>query len=176
MPPLIHSPNIRRPSLIHSFTIHTRRSHSTYSTPSARYGQDLPRESGHNLASLLRNMAQLDGLHWIRILYAYPSYFDDDLINEIATNPKVRYGSSTTLSYLGGLRLSYSQRLYDGRPSQCATLVGATPTLVGATPTLVSITPVCAAIRFLMLLPLSALLLSLLLQLHCSSTATHFYY
>jgi hypothetical protein len=26
----------------------------------------------------------------LRILYAYPSYFDDELIEEIATNPKAR--------------------------------------------------------------------------------------
>jgi hypothetical protein len=28
----------------------------------------------------------------MRILYAYPSYFDDELVQEIATNPKVGDG------------------------------------------------------------------------------------
>ena len=37
----------------------------------------------------MRELSQIEGLHWIRILYAYPSYFSDDLIDEIATNPKV---------------------------------------------------------------------------------------
>ena len=37
----------------------------------------------------MMEMSHIEGLHWIRILYAYPSYFSDDLIDEIATNPKV---------------------------------------------------------------------------------------
>lgn len=37
----------------------------------------------------MSELAQLDGLRWMRILYAYPSYFDDQLIQEIARNPKV---------------------------------------------------------------------------------------
>lgn len=37
----------------------------------------------------MKELSQIEDLHWIRILYAYPSYFSDDLIDEIATNPKV---------------------------------------------------------------------------------------
>ena len=37
----------------------------------------------------MRELAQIEGLHWMRILYAYPSYFTDELIDEIASNPKV---------------------------------------------------------------------------------------
>jgi ribosomal protein S12 methylthiotransferase len=47
------------------------------------------RRGGARLADLMREMAKVDGLHWIRILYAYPSYFSDELIDEIASNPKV---------------------------------------------------------------------------------------
>jgi hypothetical protein len=50
----------------------------------------LRRRDGHGLAQLLSELAQLDGLRWMRILYAYPSYFDDELIQEIARNPKVQ--------------------------------------------------------------------------------------
>ncbi|EFJ53100.1 hypothetical protein VOLCADRAFT_127348 [Volvox carteri f. nagariensis] len=53
-----------------------------------QYGMD--RRDGRDLAQLLRELSQLEGLHWIRILYAYPSYFNDALIDEIATNPKAR--------------------------------------------------------------------------------------
>jgi tRNA A37 methylthiotransferase MiaB len=42
------------------------------------------------LAQLLRELSELPGLRWLRILYAYPSYFDDELVAEIANNPKVR--------------------------------------------------------------------------------------
>ena len=51
-----------------------------------RYGMD--RRDGKGLAELLRELGRLEGLRWIRILYAYPSYFDDALIDEISSNPK----------------------------------------------------------------------------------------
>ena len=52
-----------------------------------QYGQD--RRDGKGLAQLMHELGKLEGLQWMRILYAYPSYFTEDLINEIATNPKV---------------------------------------------------------------------------------------
>lgn len=52
-----------------------------------QWGQD--RRDGKNLAHLLRALSEIEGLHWIRILYAYPSYFNEELIDEIASNPKV---------------------------------------------------------------------------------------
>ena len=52
-----------------------------------QYGQD--RRDGRGLAELMRELAEIDGLHWIRILYAYPSYFTEELIDEIANNTKV---------------------------------------------------------------------------------------
>ncbi len=48
----------------------------------------MDRRDGKGLAELLHELGQLDGLRWMRILYAYPSYFDDALIDEIASNPK----------------------------------------------------------------------------------------
>jgi hypothetical protein len=60
-----------------------------------RYGQD--RRDGQGLAELLRELGKLEGLRWIRILYAYPSYFTEDLIDEIANNPKVRWWLSPPL-------------------------------------------------------------------------------
>lgn len=52
-----------------------------------QYGQD--RRDGKGLAQLMHELGKLEGLQWMRILYAYPSYFTDDLIDEIASNPKV---------------------------------------------------------------------------------------
>ncbi|EIE24277.1 MiaB-like tRNA modifying enzyme [Coccomyxa subellipsoidea C-169] len=51
-----------------------------------QYGMD--RKDGNSLAELMAELGKLEGLHWMRILYAYPSYFSDALIDEIASNPK----------------------------------------------------------------------------------------
>ncbi len=40
-------------------------------------------------ADLFRKISGIDGIEWIRLLYAYPSHFPDDLIKEIAENPKI---------------------------------------------------------------------------------------
>lgn len=59
-----------------------------------QYGMDFPKTPGtegrRSLAELLRELGKIEGLKWMRILYAYPSYFSEELIDEIATNPKVR--------------------------------------------------------------------------------------
>jgi len=52
-----------------------------------RYGEDL---YGYlRLSELLKELNKLDNLHWIRILYCYPTYFADDLIETIANSEKV---------------------------------------------------------------------------------------
>jgi ribosomal protein S12 methylthiotransferase len=51
------------------------------------YGLDLYGKV--RLAELLRELDQVEGLDWIRILYAYPIYFTDDLIETIATSKKI---------------------------------------------------------------------------------------
>ena len=53
-----------------------------------QYGMDRPAD-GRGLADLLAALAALPGLKWIRLLYCYPSYFSEALIEEIATNDKV---------------------------------------------------------------------------------------
>lgn len=35
----------------------------------------MDRKDGSNLAELMHELGKLEGLHWMRILYAYPSYF-----------------------------------------------------------------------------------------------------
>lgn len=51
------------------------------------YGTDLYGRKA--LPELLRKLSLIKGLAWIRILYTYPEEIDDELIEEIATNPKV---------------------------------------------------------------------------------------
>ncbi len=51
------------------------------------YGLDLYRKLV--LDELLRKLEAVKGVEWIRLLYCYPSYVTDRLIDEVARNPKV---------------------------------------------------------------------------------------
>ncbi len=51
------------------------------------YGVDIYGEK--KLPELLRNISLIDEIEWIRILYCYPEHINDELINEMAENPKV---------------------------------------------------------------------------------------
>jgi ribosomal protein S12 methylthiotransferase len=51
------------------------------------YGRDLHLKSA--LASLLRQMEPIPGLSWIRLLYAYPTGIDEDLIQTLAESKKI---------------------------------------------------------------------------------------
>ena len=52
-----------------------------------RYGTDL--YGKRSLAALCRELAKIEGIEWIRLHYLYPDQFDDELIDEIASNDKV---------------------------------------------------------------------------------------
>jgi ribosomal protein S12 methylthiotransferase len=52
-----------------------------------RYGSDLT--GGVTLETLVRRLAEIDGLKWIRLLYAYPDGITDALIELIRDEPKV---------------------------------------------------------------------------------------
>jgi ribosomal protein S12 methylthiotransferase len=52
-----------------------------------RYGEDL--YGKRSLAELCRRLAAVGGVQWIRLHYLYPEAFDDELIDEIASNAKV---------------------------------------------------------------------------------------
>lgn len=54
-----------------------------------QFGSDWGEADERRLADLLRELGELEGLHWIRLLYCYPSYFSEALVEEIANNPKV---------------------------------------------------------------------------------------
>lgn len=51
------------------------------------YGKDIYGKK--NLAELLHEISKIDGIEWIRLMYAYPSKFPDDVIAEIKSNPKI---------------------------------------------------------------------------------------
>jgi tRNA-2-methylthio-N6-dimethylallyladenosine synthase len=52
-----------------------------------RYGKDVP--DGPNLANLLRQVHEIDGLERIRFLTSHPIYMHDDLLDAVAELPKV---------------------------------------------------------------------------------------
>ncbi len=56
---------------------------------STAYGTDLPAGERTTLAKLLHELEGVEGLRWIRLLYAYPSAVTEELIAETARNPKV---------------------------------------------------------------------------------------
>ena len=51
------------------------------------YGKDL--YGAPSLSCLLRELTKIENLKWIRLLYCYPHYFSDELIEMIANEPKV---------------------------------------------------------------------------------------
>lgn len=51
------------------------------------YGRDL--YGRPSLAPLLRTLCRVEGVRWLRILYAYPRFFTDELIETIASEPKI---------------------------------------------------------------------------------------
>ncbi len=52
-----------------------------------RYGTDL--YGKRMLAELCRRLSEIEGVKWLRLHYLYPDQFDDELIDEIASNPKI---------------------------------------------------------------------------------------
>lgn len=51
------------------------------------YGRDL--YGSPKLTALLKELVKIDELMWIRLLYCYPKYFSDELIELIASEPKI---------------------------------------------------------------------------------------
>ena len=51
------------------------------------YGLDLYRRRA--LAELLQKLSEVEGIEWIRIHYSYPAAFPDDVLDQMANNPKV---------------------------------------------------------------------------------------
>ncbi|MCC3371801.1 30S ribosomal protein S12 methylthiotransferase RimO [Cohnella sp. REN36] len=54
---------------------------------STNYGTDL--YDGFKLPELLNRVSEVPGVEWVRLHYAYPGFFTDELIEAIASNPKI---------------------------------------------------------------------------------------
>ena len=79
----------------------------------SRYGTDLP---GHRrlLPELLRQMCQIEDLHWIRLHYLYPDEIDDELIDVIAAEPKIVKYLDIPIQHCNSKILNLMNRRGDG--------------------------------------------------------------
>lgn len=72
------------------------------------YGLDLYGKV--RLADLLRELDQVDGIQWIRILYAYPIHFTDELIQTLASAEKIIPYLDLPLQHINDRMLRRMQR------------------------------------------------------------------
>ena len=80
----------------------------------SRYGTDLP---GHKrlLPQLLRQLCEIEGLSWIRIHYVYPDEIDDELIEVIASEPKIVKYLDIPIQHCNSKILKLMNRRGDGQ-------------------------------------------------------------
>jgi len=77
-----------------------------------QYGFDLYKE--FTLPKLLRDLNEIDGIDWIRILYFYPNRLTDEVIEAMATLPKVAKYIDIPLQHTHPDTLRRMKRPWDG--------------------------------------------------------------
>lgn len=76
------------------------------------YGLDL--YGRRALAELLSKLSEIDGIEWIRIHYSYPASFPEDVLEQMAGNPKVCRYMDIPLQHIADKVLSNMHRNVDG--------------------------------------------------------------
>ena len=76
------------------------------------YGLDL--YGKRCLAELLRRLSAVEGIEWLRIHYSYPADFPEDVLEEMATNPKVCRYMDIPLQHVSDRVLDKMHRHVDG--------------------------------------------------------------
>ena len=76
------------------------------------YGLDLYRRRA--LAELLQKLSEVDGIEWIRIHYSYPAAFPEDVLDQMANNPKVCRYMDIPLQHISDRVLDNMHRHVDG--------------------------------------------------------------
>ncbi len=79
----------------------------------SRYGTDFP-EHKRLLPELLRELCKIEGFQWIRIHYVYPDEIDDELIDVIATEPKIVKYLDIPIQHCNSTILKLMNRRGDG--------------------------------------------------------------
>ena len=77
------------------------------------YGLDLYGKRA--LAQLLRELSKVDGIEWLRIHYSYPADFPEDVLDEMASNPKVCRYMDIPLQHISDGVLAAMHRGVDGK-------------------------------------------------------------
>ncbi len=75
------------------------------------YGIDL--YGKRMLAELLRRLCRIDGIEWIRLHYAYPAGFPDDVIEVMASEPKICKYLDIPFQHISDAQLSSMRRRHD---------------------------------------------------------------
>jgi len=76
------------------------------------YGLDLYHRRA--LAELLRKLSEVEGIRWIRIHYSYPADFPEDVLEQMADNPKVCKYLDIPLQHIADNVLGMMHRGVDG--------------------------------------------------------------
>lgn len=76
------------------------------------YGLDLYHRRA--LAELLQKLSEVDGIEWIRIHYSYPASFPEDVLDQMADNPKVCKYLDIPLQHVSDRLLDMMHRNVDG--------------------------------------------------------------
>ena len=76
------------------------------------YGLDLYKKRA--LAELLERLSAVEGIEWIRIHYSYPADFPEDVLDQMARNPKVCRYMDIPLQHISDGVLSAMRRGVDG--------------------------------------------------------------
>ena len=78
-----------------------------------RYGEDIYGKL--MLAELLNKLCEIDGIEWIRILYAYPERITDELLDTMASQPKIMKYIDIPIQHCNGEVLHNMNRRGDRR-------------------------------------------------------------
>jgi ribosomal protein S12 methylthiotransferase len=80
------------------------------------YGKDL--DGQLHLAKLVRRLAKIDGLRWLRLHYAYPTATTDELLDAIAEEPRVAKYIDMPLQHVDDQMLKHMRRGHVGKTSR----------------------------------------------------------
>ena len=81
------------------------------------YGRDCPDSNG--LGGLLRQLDRLAGLSWLRVLYAYPSSLDNDMIRAMAEAKHVAHYLDMPLQHISNRILRRMGRRFNRAKTEC---------------------------------------------------------
>lgn len=110
--PQLRGPYTSRPAEARSLAAHGVKELIVVAQDTTRYGEDLTGKL--LLPQLLRDLNELEGIKWIRVMYLYPNNFTDDLIAAFAECDKVCKYIDIPLQHASD-RLLDSMNRYDTR-------------------------------------------------------------